>query len=105
MDFLKDIELDETVKAQIAEAVTAHTQAQIEASITGLKSKNDELLAEKKRVQRERDEAAQLAKSEAEEKAKASNDYKQLFEAQKNEADQLKAKDGGVKRQHQARAD
>mgnify|MGYP003633260872 CR=1 FL=1 len=87
MDFLKDIELDDNVRAQIAEAVAAHTQAQIDASITGLKSKNDELLAEKKRVQRERDEAANLAKSEAEEKAKASNDYKQ-----KNEADQLKAK-------------
>ena len=92
MDFLKDIELDDNVRAQIAEAVAAHTQAQIEASITGLKSKNDELLAEKKRVQRERDEAANLAKAEAEEKAKASNDYKQLFEAQKNESDQLKAK-------------
>ena len=69
MDFLKDIELDETVKAQLAEAVAAHTQAQIDASISGLKSKNDELLAEKKRVQRERDEAAQLAKAEAEEEA------------------------------------
>jgi FtsZ-binding cell division protein ZapB len=92
MDFLKDLELTDEVKAKIAEAVTAHTQAQIETSIGGLKAKNDELLAEKKRVQRERDEAANLAKTEAEEKAKASNDYKQLFEAQKNEAEQLKSK-------------
>lgn len=92
MDFLKDLELDDTIKAKIAEAVTSHTQSQIEASIGGLKAKNDELLAEKKRVQKERDEASERARLEAEEKAKASNDYKQLFEAQKNEAEQLKAK-------------
>lgn len=92
MDFLKDIELDDSVRAKIAEAVAIHTQTQVDASISGLKSKNDELLAEKKRIQRERDDASQLAKAEAEDKAKASNDYKQLFEAQKTESDQLKTK-------------
>ena len=72
------------------EAIQAHVQAMIDQEVSGLKSKNDQLLAEKKAKQREAEEAQRLAQQQAEEKAKAENDYKQLFEAQKSEADILR---------------
>ena len=72
------------------EAIQAHVQAMIDQEVAGLKSKNDQLLAEKKAKQREAEEAQRLAQQQAEEKAKAENDYKQLFEAQKSEADILR---------------
>ena len=72
------------------EAIQAHVQALVDQEVTGLKSKNDQLLAEKKAKQREAEEAQLMAKQQAEEKAKAENDYKQLFEAQKSEADILR---------------
>lgn len=86
MDILNDIELDDAVKQQIAERFSA----QIEEATTGLKSKVDELLSEKKREQSQRKAAEEAARKEAEEKAKAENDYKQLFESQKSEADSLR---------------
>lgn len=72
------------------EAIQAHIQAMIDQEVSGLKSKNDQLLAEKKAKQREAEEAQRMAQQQAEEKAKAENDYKQLFEAQKSEADILR---------------
>lgn len=92
MDFLNEIELDEEVKSQLAEKLQAEIQAKLEAETAGLKAKTDELLAEKKRIQKEREEARQMAKLEAEEKAKAENDYKQLFESQKEESNALRVK-------------
>jgi sRNA-binding protein len=91
MDLLNDVELDDEVKSKIAERMSEYVQKQLEESTTGLKSKVDELLAEKKKVQQEKTAAMEAAKREAEEKAKAENDYKQLFESQKSEAEQLRA--------------
>lgn len=90
MELLNDIEIDDNVKAQISERLQDEVKKQIESEIAGLKAKNDELLAEKQQRQREIEEANNRAKKEAEEKAKADNDYKQLFEAQKNEAETLR---------------
>lgn len=90
MEFLNDIELDEEVKGKIAEQMDGYIKRQLEESTTGLKSKVDELLAEKKKVQQEKVAAMEAAKQQAEEKAKAENDYKQLFESQKSEAEQLR---------------
>jgi flagellar biosynthesis GTPase FlhF len=83
---IEGIELNEEQKA----AIEAQLQGMVEQQVAGLKSKNDQLLAEKKAKQREAEEAQQLAKQQAEEKAKAENDYKQLFEAQKSESDRYR---------------
>jgi len=83
---IEGIELNEEQKA----AISAQLQAMVEQEVSGLKSKNDQLLAEKKAKQREAEEAQRMAQQQAEEKAKAENDYKQLFEAQKSEADTLR---------------
>lgn len=83
---IEGIELNEEQKA----AIEAQLQGMVEQQVAGLKSKNDQLLAEKKAKQREAEEAQELARQQAEEKAKAENDYKQLFEAQKTEADILR---------------
>lgn len=90
MELLNDIEIEDNVKAQISERLQDEVKRQIQSEIAGLKAKNDELLAEKQQRQREIEEANNRAKKEAEEKAKADNDYKQLFEAQKNEAETLR---------------
>jgi len=85
-----ETEAVETNKDQQAaiEALAAERAEQIiEERTAALKRKNDELLAEKKAKQREAEEAQQMAKLEAEEKAKKENDYQQLFESQKSEAD------------------
>jgi len=94
-DLLQDIELDDSVKEQIAsrfeETLQSQLQARLQEETTGLKSKVDELLGEKKRVQQEREEAREQARLEAEEKAKAENNYKQLFESRSEENNQLRA--------------
>jgi len=90
-----ETEAVETNKDQQAaiEALAAERAEQIiEERTAALKRKNDELLAEKKAKQREAEEAQQMAKLEAEEKAKKENDYQQLFESQKSEADSLRRK-------------
>lgn len=89
-DLLQDIELDESVKNQITERLNQTLQERIESETKGLKSKVDELLSEKKKVQQEREEARTQARLEAEEKAQKENDYKQLFEAQKEESNTLR---------------
>ena len=93
-DLLQDIELDDSVKQQIAsrfeETLQAQLQAKLQEETTGLKSKVDELLAEKKKVQAEREAAREQAKLEAEEKARAENNYKELFESQKEESSVLR---------------
>lgn len=89
-DLLQDIEIDEAVKSQIAERLNQTVQERIESETKGLKSKVDELLSEKKKVQQEREEAREMARLEAEQKAQKENDYKQLFEAQKEESNTLR---------------
>ncbi len=90
MEALKDIELDDDVKGKIAEQIEQELQARLDQEVSGLKAKNDELIAEKRKAQEEREAAKARAKSEAEEKARAENDYKQLFESQKQESDSLR---------------
>lgn len=90
-DLLQDVEIDEGVKQQLTERFDAMLQEKLESETKGLKSKVDELLGEKKRVQREKEEAAQIAAQEAEEKAAKANDYKQLYESQKQQADSLRS--------------
>lgn len=91
-DLLQDVELDEGLKEQLSSRFNEALQAKLNEETTGLKSKVDELLAEKKKVQQEREEARMQAKLEAEQKAAKENDYKQLFESQKQEADTLRSK-------------
>jgi len=91
MEFLNEIEIDDEVKSQLASKVQEEIQRKIDLEVSGLKSKNDELIAERIKWQEEREKVAQAAKREAEEKAKSENDYKQLFESQKAEADQLRS--------------
>ena len=92
MEFLNEIELDDGIKKTLAEKLQAELEARINEQTSGLKAKNDELLAEKKRVQQEREEAKQQAALEAEKNARNENDYKQLFESQKEESNALRAK-------------
>jgi DNA repair exonuclease SbcCD ATPase subunit len=90
-ELLQDIELDDSIKEQLSERFNQTLEARLEEETRGLKSKVDELLGEKKRVQQEREEAREQARLEAEEKAKAENNYKQLFESRSEENNQLRA--------------
>jgi hypothetical protein len=75
-NFLNEIELDDDIKKTLAEKLQAELDARINEQTSGLKAKNDELLAEKKRVQQEREEAKHQAALEAEKNARSENDYK-----------------------------
>lgn len=92
MEFLNDIELDDDIKKTLSEKLQTEIETRINEQTSGLKAKNDELLAEKKRVQQEREEAKQQAALEAEKNAQNENDYKQLFESQKEESNALRVK-------------
>ena len=96
MEFLNEVELDETVKAQLAEKFNQTLQKTLDEKlaeeVSGLKAKNDELLAEKKAAQRAKEELDAKARAEKEEIAKKQNDFQQLYESQKNEADSLRKK-------------
>lgn len=93
MDFLKDIEIDPEIKTTLEQQFKSY----VDETTKGLKSNNDALLAEKKKAQ----EAAELANTEAklktEEKLKADNDYKQLFESQQQETERLKQENSNLK--------
>lgn len=82
----ESVELNEEQQAMLEQLA----EQKAEEKVAALKRKNDELLSEKKRVQQEREEALQRAKLQAEERAQADNDYKQLFESQKSETDSLR---------------
>ena len=90
MDYLEGVEIDEEVKTQVNQQIGKMFKKQLEDETQGLRAKVDELLDETKAAKEERERARQAARIEAEEKAKAENDYKQLFESQKQEADQLR---------------
>jgi hypothetical protein len=91
MDIFEGIEIDEAVKKTLSE--------KFEAATKGLKAKADELLAEKKKIQDERAAAEEAARREAEDKAKNSSDYKQLFESQKQESERIKKELEGMREQ------
>lgn len=94
MEFLNEVEIDESVKQQLAEkfneTLNQTLQEKIAEEVQGLKAKNDELLAEKKAAQRAKDELDAKARAEKEEIAKKQNDFQQLYESQKQEADSLR---------------
>ena len=96
MEFLNEVELDDTVKQQLAEkfnqTLEKTLQDKIAEEVAGLKAKNDELLSEKKAAQRAKEELDAKARAEKEEIAKQQNDFKQLYESQKQEADSLRKK-------------
>lgn len=96
MEFLNEVELDETVKQQLAEkfnqTLEKTLQDKIAEEVAGLKAKNDELLSEKKAAQRAKEELDAKARAEKEETAKRQNDFQQLYESQKQEADSLRKK-------------
>jgi hypothetical protein len=82
-ELFEGIELEDDVKNALSEKVNQAIKSKLDDETKGLKSKVDELLGEKKRVQQEREQAQAEAKAQAESKAKAENDYKQLFEGLK----------------------
>ena len=86
MDFLKDIEIDPELKTTLEQQFKSY----VEETTKGLKANNDALLAEKKKAQEAAEQAGQQAKIENEEKLKAKNDYKQLFESQQAETGKLR---------------
>lgn len=45
MEFLNEIEIDDEVKSQLASKVQEEIQRKIDLEVSGLKSKNDELIA------------------------------------------------------------
>tara|TARA_R110000823_G_scaffold203197_1_gene334048 strand:+ start:15640 stop:16314 length:675 start_codon:yes stop_codon:yes gene_type:complete len=96
MEFLNDIELDETVKQELTnrfnQTLESRLQEKLDEEVSGLKAKNDELLSEKKAAQRVSEELNAKARAEKEEVAKRQNDFQQLYESQKEEADILRSK-------------
>lgn len=91
MDFLKEIELPDDVKGQLEEKLQEFTQTQIEEQVQGLKAKNEELLAEKRRAQQEKEKIDAEAKAERERIAAENGQFKELYESQKEEANQLRS--------------
>ena len=96
MEFLNEVEVDEEVKKQLAdkfkETLDKTVEERIAQEVSGLKSKNDELLAEKKAIQKAKEEADAKARDEKERQAKEDGQFKELYESQKNEADVLRQK-------------
>ena len=96
MEFLNDVEVDDEIKKQLAEkfkeTLDKTVEERIAQEVAGLKSKNDELLAEKKAIKREKEEADAKARDEKERQAKEDGQFKELYESQKNEADVLRQK-------------
>jgi len=91
MDFLKDLEIPDDVKGQLQEKMQEFTQAQIDEHVQGLKAKNEELLAEKRRAQQEKEKIDAEAKAERERIAAENGQFKELYESQKEEASQLRS--------------
>ena len=90
MEVLNEIDIPEDVKSQLAETLEKTVQEKIEAEVAGLKAKNEELLAEKKRAQQEKEEAYAKARAEEERIAQENGQFKELYEAQKQEASTLR---------------
>ena len=92
MDFLKDIEITPELKSTLEQ----HFKSYVDETTRGLKANNDALLAEKKKAQEAAEQASRQLQAEAEEKLKAKNDYKQLFESQQAETGKLREQLDGM---------
>lgn len=90
MEFLNKTELDDDTKGELMKQFQQEAQKLIDAEVAGLKAKNDEILHERTLLQERIAETEAKAKRQAEDKLKEENDYKQLFEAQKQETDTLR---------------
>ena len=96
MEFLKEVEMNDEVKQQLTEkfneTLNKTVEERVAEEVSGLKAKNDELLAEKKAAQRAKEESNAKAKSEQERFAQENGQYQELYESQKQEASALRAK-------------
>ena len=96
MEFLNEVEIDDSVKKQLAEKFSETLNKTLEEKVAeevkGLKAKNDELLAEKKAAQRAKEELDAKARSEKERYAQENGQYQELYESQKAEANALRQK-------------
>lgn len=96
MEFLNEVELDDSVKKQLAdkfsETLNQTLEQRIAEEVAGLKAKNDELLAEKKAAQRAKEELDAKANAEKERYAQENGQYQELYESQKQEASALRQK-------------
>jgi len=96
MEFLNEVELDDTVKQQLAEkfkeTLNKSLEEKVAEEVSGLKAKNDELLAEKKAAQRAKEELDAKARADQERYAKENGQYQELYESQKQEAETLRQK-------------
>lgn len=96
MEFLNEVEVDDAVKQQLAEKFKETLEKTLEEKVaeevSGLKAKNDELLAEKKAAQRAKEELDAKARAEKERYAQENGQYQELYESQKQEANSLRQK-------------
>lgn len=96
MEFLNEVEVDDAVKQQLAEkfkeTLDKTLEEKIAEEVSGLKAKNDELLAEKKAAQRAKEELDAKARAEKERYAQENGQYQELYESQKQEANSLRQK-------------
>jgi hypothetical protein len=77
------------LQSDIDSTIEAKVQERLDQEIAGLKSKNDQLLAEKKAIQKAKEEADAKARDEREKQAQENGQYKELYESQKAENDSL----------------
>lgn len=96
MEFLNEVELDDSIKEKLAskfnETLNKTLEERVAEEVAGLKAKNDELLAEKKAAQKAKEEANAKAISEKERYAQENGQYQELYESQKAEANVLRQK-------------
>ena len=84
---------NELKQGSAIDEVKQYSQAEVEKMIaesnSGLKSKVDELLGEKKSASQKAREAEERLAREAEQRAKEQNDYKSLFESSKQKTEEF----------------
>ena len=93
METLKDLQIEDADKAklqtEIDSTIEAKVQERLDQEVSGLKSKNDELLAEKKAIQKAKEQADAKARDDKEKQAQENGQYKELYESQKAENDSI----------------
>ena len=93
METLKELQIEdaekEKLQTEIESTIEAKVQERLDQEIAGLKSKNDELLAEKKAIQKAKEKADAQARDEKEKQAQENGQYKELYESQKAENESI----------------
>ena len=93
METLKDLPIEDADKSklqsEIESTIEAKVQERLDQEVAGLKSKNDELLAEKKAIQKAKEEADAKSKQEQEKNAQENGQFKELYESQKAENESI----------------